>query len=141
MSGSAVPDIAATPTAALIAHILDRYHAAHRRQLPALLQLARGAAAAIAEALSRIADEMEQHTRKEENGLFPMILGGHDGLGLAIEIMRDDHEAHLERLDALLALPGAASSGALRDALGRFAADLREHVKLEDAVLSPRCGA
>ncbi|WP_203077207.1 hemerythrin domain-containing protein [Falsiroseomonas ponticola] len=134
-------DAAEADDAALIAHILDRYHAEHRRQLPELLRLARGATPALAEALSRIAYEMEGHMRKEEDGLFPMILGGHDNLGMAVEIMRDDHEAHLERLDALLALPVAPGGEALRDALGRFAADLREHIRLEDEVLFPRCGA
>lgn len=122
--------------AALIATILGRFHAGHRRDLPALLDLARREAPELAAPLSRIAFELEAHMRKEEEGLFPMMQGGGGNLAMAIEIMRDDHDAHLARLDALMALDAGGED--LRAALRRFAGELREHVRLENDVLFPR---
>ncbi len=91
-------------SAALIAHILERYHAVHRREVPELIRLARrvetvhrghpAAPHGLSELLARAQYEMEAHMQKEEQALFPMILSGHPNLAMPIEIMRDDHDDH-----------------------------------------------
>ena len=67
----------------LVAHVLARYHAVHREQLPELIRLARKVEQVhgdradcphgLADQLSSMAQELESHMRKEENVLFPMI--------------------------------------------------------------------
>jgi regulator of cell morphogenesis and NO signaling len=153
MVNPAMPEEAAAALAApdLVAHILARHHAAHRVDLRRLVALAGrleagdpARAAGLVALLARIADTLEAHMMKEEEGLFPAILAGHPVSPVAIEILRDDHGEHLadrERLAALLALgaarPGEAWAG-LREHGARFLADLAEHVRLEDEVLFPR---
>jgi regulator of cell morphogenesis and NO signaling len=145
-------------TAALIRLIVDRYHAAHRRDLPVLIGLAREVEAkhrshpavprGLADLLAQVAFEMEQHMRKEEDGLFPMILEGHASLATPIEIMRDEHEDHGTRLARVEALtrghtaPDDAGEAwrALCAGTARLARELREHIHLEDEVLFPRAG-
>ena len=155
---SAGPDAAAAPeeTAALIRHILERYHEAHRREVPELIRLARRVEAAhrdhpdaplgLAGLLSRVESEMEQHLQKEELGLFPMILEGHADLAPAIAIMRDDHDDHSLRLRQIEALthdftpPGNACKTwrALYAGTRKLADDLTAHIDLENHVLFPR---
>ena len=143
-------------TGALIRHILERYHEAHRREVPALIRLARRVEAThqdhpeaplgLADLLSRVSSEMEQHLQKEEQGLFPMILDSHPDLEPAIAIMRDDHDDHGKRLRQIEALtrrhapPDDACKTwrALYAGTRKFADDLREHIDLENGVLFPR---
>lgn len=142
-------------TDALIDHIVARYHAAHRAQLPELIELARRVEAAhrahpdvpagLADLLTRIAWEMDAHMRKEEQGLFPMLRAGH-GMAAAIELMRDEHADHSDRLRRLETLardhpPPACACGTWRmlcARTARFAADLRAHIRLENDVLFAR---
>ena len=71
-----------------------------------------------------------------------------DDLAAAIEIMRDDHDAHGERLSRLAQLtnghtPPADACGtwrALTAGTRKFATDLRAHIDLENDVLFPRFG-
>jgi regulator of cell morphogenesis and NO signaling len=155
---TAAEDATDMPVEALIAHILTRYHAVHRQELPALIQLARqvetahagdpAAPRGLADLLARMGWEMEAHMQKEEQGLFPMLRPGDDALRLAMELMRDDHDEHAVRLDALAALTGGHAAPAGADAAwhrlcagtAKFAADLREHIRLENEVLFPACG-
>jgi hypothetical protein len=99
----------------LIAHILDRFHATHRRELPQLLGLARrvetthaehaSCPTGLADFLAGMQDELEAHMMKEEQVLFPTLLAGGGGCApFAIRRMRmehDDHAAQLERLRRL----------------------------------------
>jgi regulator of cell morphogenesis and NO signaling len=150
---------APTETAELIAHILERYHATHRREIAELTPLASKVEAlhagharvprGLGDLLARIGYEMEAHMQKEEQGLFPMILAEEGDPAMAIEIMRDDHDDHAARLEELAALTGgfAVPDGAgeawsaLYARLGGFATDLREHIRLENDELFPRFGA
>lgn len=149
---------ASQDSAALIRHILDRYHAVHRADLPELIRLARRVEAVhrdhpdaphgLAELLARAEFEMEAHMQKEEQALFPMILAGQGNLAMPIEIMRDDHDDHGVRLREIEALThghtppeGACNSWrALYAGTRRFADDLMEHIHLENNVLFPRHG-
>lgn len=155
-SSAAVPQ----DTAALIDHILNRFHDTHRRELPELLRLAarveerhaehpqvpRGLHAALEEA----ATALDEHMQKEEQILFPMMkAGGHPMISAPIGMMRHEHDDHGERLAQLEALtqdcvvpPGACSSWqALYVGVRKLIDDVREHVHLENNVLFSRFGA
>lgn len=143
--------------AELTRHIEVRYHARHRAQLPGLLQLAEkvetinfgeiGVPGGLADVLERMIGEMEVHMKKEELMLFPAIRkGGGPGIETPIAAMRADHDGHDRMIAAIRALTGdlALPEGAcgcwadLYDGLGRFLADLEEHIRLENEVLFPQ---
>jgi regulator of cell morphogenesis and NO signaling len=143
-------------SAALVAHIVERYHATHRREMPELIRLARRVEAAhrdhpaaphgLAGLLGDAEAAMEEHMRKEELGLFPMILAGVSHLDVPIGIMRDDHDDHGETLRAIAALtrdhtppPEACPTWrALCAGTRKFSDDLMEHIHLENNLLFPR---
>ena len=146
-------------TQALIDHILDRYHATHRRELAELVPLARkvervhgdrdGAPAGLADLLTAMRIEMEEHMAKEEQMLFPMMRsGGHPMIVHPIAVMRAEHKGHGEQLRALehlmrgFAVPEEACGSwrALIVGVKKFAADLVTHMHLENDVLFPRFG-
>ncbi|NMJ43348.1 iron-sulfur cluster repair protein YtfE [Roseomonas sp. JC162] len=148
------------PTSALIGRILERYHLAHRRELPELIRLARrveavhrgveGAPVGLADALEETELALADHMAKEEGVLFPMILAGRGGMaGAPIAVMRHEHDDHGERLAQLLALSNDATPPAgacttwraLCAGLRKFVDDLQDHVHLENNVLFPRFGA
>jgi regulator of cell morphogenesis and NO signaling len=144
---------------ALIDHILSRYHEVHRKEMPELIRLAKLVEAeharhprvprGLSELLLRMSWEMEAHMQKEEQGLFPTLRAGEGGMAMACELMRDEHDDHAARLAELAALthghelPADASPTwrALYAGTAKFAADLREHIHLENDVLFPRAGA
>lgn len=147
-------------TAALIDHILVRYHDTHRRELPELLRLAARVEARHADhpqvprglhaALEEAAAALEEHMQKEEQILFPMMnRGGHPMISAPIGMMRHEHDHHGERLAHLEALtndcvvpPGACASWqALYVGVRKLIDDVREHVHLENNVLFSRFGA
>jgi regulator of cell morphogenesis and NO signaling len=151
--GEAAPE----ETGALIEHIVQRYHSAHRRELPELILLAGEveskhagnprAPTGLAVWLEGIASTMEPHFRKEENVLFPMMRRAVErAIREPIEVMRHEHEAHGDRLWTLVALcnnfdppPEACDRWrALYVGLGKFVNDLMTHLHLEDNVLFPR---
>jgi regulator of cell morphogenesis and NO signaling len=137
--------------AALIEHILDRFHETHRRELPEILRLARlpmaqAAAPGLADQIEIMADALERHMFNEEMRLFPMMeQGGGILIGHLIENMQADHRSHadaiaeLEPMLAGLPAPGQAPSplGTLRVAVEKFIDDLRQHMHIEDDVLFP----
>ena len=157
-----VPDAAATPSGpsdALVEHILRRYHETHRRELTELVRLARKVEAVHAahpEAPRGLADELEalrldldEHMRKEEQVLFPLMLaGGQPMVVHPIEQMRGEHRNHgaqlvrLEEIGRDFVAPAEAcrSWQALYAGTARFVEDLREHIHLENNVLFPRFG-
>jgi regulator of cell morphogenesis and NO signaling len=149
-SDRAMPD-AETPE--LIAHIVERFHESHRRDLPALVALARElgeAGAELAAHLASMGQALELHMFKEEMRLFPMMeQGGNTLMGLLVDELLREHRAHednVARLEALVrrltvAPAHGAGAAALRAGVARFVADLAEHVRLEDEVLFPRFAA
>lgn len=139
---------------ALIAHLLTRYHARHREQLPELIRLARrveqvhgarsGCPNGLADLLSDMQQELEGHMLKEEQVLFPML---QQGIGLQaappIQVLRFEHDQHGEALEKMLALthhitpPADACNTwrALYRGLLEFKDDLMQHIHLENNVL------
>ena len=144
---------AATPTE-LVDHILVRFHARHREQLPALIRQARrveqvhgdreDCPAGLADHLAAMQQELESHMQKEEQVLFPLLARGHGAMaGAPIAVMRMEHDHHgqaLERLSALtngITLPRGACTTwrALYLGLAAFREDLMAHIDLENNVL------
>ena len=134
----------------LVEHVLERFHEAHRRDLPRIVALARdveaGAGpAGFAAPFAALAEALEMHMFKEEMRLFPMMEQG--GKSLFVQLIDDmqaehrlhgDEVAHIEAL--LQALPAAGAGSALaslRTAWTGFLADLAEHTQLEDERLFP----
>lgn len=144
-------------TLALIAHILSRYHAAHREELDRLIPLAQkvervhaahpSAPIGLSETLTSLRDELEGHMKREEQVLFPMMQrGGSPMISHPISEMRREHEDEAQHLQAIehvthgLALPEGAcrSWTALYTGLRKFTDDLVVHMHLENEVLFPR---
>ena len=145
-----------TPTE-LVDHILTRYHAVHREQLPELIRLARkveqvhgdrpDCPLGLADHLTAMAQELESHMRKEEDVLFPMIVRGHGAMaGAPISVMRMEHDDHgiaLRRLEELtdgITPPRAACTTwrALYAGLRTFRQDLMAHIHTENNILFER---
>ena len=140
--------------AKLIDHILERYHAVHRTQLPELIRMARRVEAVhrdhpqVPAGLAALLEEAEQdllaHMMKEENILFPMLkAGGNPFVSQPITVMRSEHTQHgamLERLMALCsdAVPpvGACNTWrALYAGIAQLHDDLINHIHLENNIL------
>lgn len=153
----AAPD---TPDAtALIEHILTRYHAVHREQLPELIRMARRVEAVhrdhpdvpngLADHLESMEAELLEHMEKEEQILFPAIEGGAIGVQGPVAAMRGEHTGHGRMLEQLAALthehtppPGACNTWrALFAGTAQLTHDLINHIHLENNVLFPRYGA
>lgn len=151
---------APSETAALIDYLLDRYHAAHRREWPELLRLGhrveeihRGHPAlpvGLAALLDEFGQEMESHMRKEEAILFPLMrAGGHPALAEPIAVMEAEHDEHgralarIEEITGGLTPPADACPTwrALYAGIEKLSGELMEHVHLENHVLFPRFAA
>ncbi|MGM9428487.1 iron-sulfur cluster repair protein YtfE [Hydrogenophaga sp. MI9] len=149
-----------TPDAnVLIDHILTRYHAVHREQLPELIRMARRVEAVhrdhpdvphgLAEHLEIMEAELLEHMEKEEQILFPAIEAGTAGVQEPIVAMRAEHIGHGEHLERLTALThdhtppqGACNTWrALFAGTAQLTNDLISHIHLENNVLFPRYGA
>jgi len=147
------PPINTTPTV-LIDHILERYHAVHRAQLPELIRMARRVEAVhrehpdvpvgLAQLLEAIEAEMLEHMEKEEGILFPMLkAGGNPFVVHPIGVMRSEHISHGAQLDRLNALTHDASPPdgacntwrALYTGIAQLNDDLINHIHLENNVL------
>ena len=146
----------AQDAAALVDHILTRYHAVHREQLPELIRMARRVEAvhrdhpAVPMGLAALLENMEvellEHMEKEEQVLFPAIEDGTAGLGEPIGAMRDEHTGHGALLEQLAALTtdhtpplGACNTWrALYAGTAQLTDDLISHIHLENNVLFPR---
>ncbi|HKP58311.1 MAG TPA: iron-sulfur cluster repair protein YtfE [Polyangiales bacterium] len=150
------PPLANASCAALIDHILERYHEPLRRELPELIAMARrvetrhrltpGCPLGLADFLTSMHSEVLSHLEKEERVLFPMIRA-HAGRLTAgpIAVMQrehDDHGASLEgirELTADLTVPEGACTTwrALQLRLIAFESDLMDHIHLENNLLFP----
>jgi regulator of cell morphogenesis and NO signaling len=136
---------------ALIDHILERYHAVHRKQLPELIRMARRVEAVhcehpmvpkgLATQLEMMEQELLNHMAKEEDILFPLLKSGIHPMSVhPIGVMRQEHIHHggqLERLAELTRQHQAPSDAcntwqALYAGTARLHDDLIEHIHLEN---------
>lgn len=142
----------------LVQHVLDQYHAAHRAELPRLLQMARKVEAVhgdradcplgLAAHLQHVANELELHMQKEEQMLFPMLLAGHPFATAPVQVMESEHLEHGRNLARLRELahdfvPPPSACGtwrALYLGLEELERDVMQHIHLENHVLFPRAG-
>lgn len=138
----------------LIDHILERYHAVHRVQLPELIRMARRVEAVhrdhpdVPAGLAALLEEAEQdllaHMLKEENILFPILkAGGNPFVPQPIAMMRAEHTQHGAMLERLMLLshdavppPGACNTWrALYAGIAQLHEDLTQHIHLENNIL------
>lgn len=145
------------PIPELVDHIVGFYHRRLREELPALVELAakvesrhgekascpRGLLAHLEAVLGAVLDHLE----KEEQVLFPMILGGRGRMaGGPISAMESEHDDHAKslretrRLTADLVAPQEACPTwrALYLRLGAFESELMDHIHLENNILFRR---
>ena len=138
--------------AELVHHILQRFHAKHREQLPELIRLARRVETVhgdhpqcpngLAEHLRHMQQELESHMMKEEQILFPMLCNGFYPGG-PIHVMQHEHLQHGDALGDMLKLAhelqlpeGACNTWtALYLGLNELKEDLMEHILLENEIL------
>ena len=158
LAAAVSPETAAPgDTGRLIAHIVERYHNTHERELADAIVLATRVEAAhsadeacphgLADHLQLMLDEMEAHHQKEEAVIFPAMLRG---MGAALRMplarMTSEHDEIRDQLRTLAALTRgfeapahACTSWTLLYGLCRkLDADLREHLHLENNVLFRR---
>ncbi len=153
------PAVESLPQAAgeMIDHILERFHAVHREQLPELIRMARRVEAVhrdsphvpkgLAEHLEAMEAELLDHMAKEETIRFPALRqGGQGGVDMPIQVMRSEHTDHGQQLERLMALsndanppPGACNTWrALYAGIGQFSDDLVNHIHMENNLLFPQ---
>ena len=110
----AAKDWTGTDNNTLIAHILARYHQVHREQLAELVRLAARVETVhgshplcpngLADHLSNVKEELEQHMQKEESILFPMLSGDYPSMVSGpIGVMMSDHEHHINDIEKIYA--------------------------------------
>lgn len=145
------------PIEALIEHLLECYHAAHRAELPRLIADAQkvervhadkpNCPQGLAAHLAHMAEELDQHMQKEEQILFPMFRSGRGrSAGMPVQVMEIEHQEHAQNLQQLRRLahdfipPSEACNTwrALYLALDEFEAQLMQHIHLENNLLFPR---
>lgn len=150
------PEAAPQSPAAMIDHILERFHAVHREQLPELIRMAHRVEAVhrdsphvpsgLAAHLENMEIELLDHMAKEEAVLFPMLRQGPQrGMGVPIQVMRHEHTSHGEQLERLMALtndasppPGACNTWrALYAGIAQLSDDLISHIHMENNRLFP----
>ena len=138
--------------------IVERFHDAHRRELPELIRLAervemvhRDCAetpSGLADVLRRMLGDLTTHMAKEEIVVFPRMRrgGGAAPLDRPLAALIAEHDRHAVQLVHLRAMTndftppvGACSKWrALYAGLAQFAADLAEHIAIENEALFPR---
>lgn len=147
---------AARQAGALIDHILTRYHQVHMEDFPQAIALARKVEAVhladaecpdgLADHLALMADELAGHQRKEETALFPMMRqGGGPMVRIAIARMQAEHRDVVDQLTRLAVITkdftppqeACRTWRALNQLCRKIDRELREHMRLEDAILFP----
>ncbi|HEY6039115.1 MAG TPA: hemerythrin domain-containing protein [Kofleriaceae bacterium] len=129
-----------------------------RRDLPPLIAAARkvervhadkpAVPAGLGDVLDEFFAEMEQHMRKEEMILFPMLRRGARGEGvyMPVRMMESEHDTHREHLEKIRALTddlqlpphACATWTALYHGLEHVEAELMQHIHLENNILFSR---
>jgi len=156
--GDEAPKWETRSQAELADHIEAYYHAGLRRDMPPLIAAARkvervhadkpGVPAGLADVLDEFFAEMEQHMRKEEMILFPMLRRGARGEGvyMPVRMMESEHDTHREHLAKIRALTAdlqlpphaCATWTALYHGLEHVEAELMQHIHLENNILFSR---
>jgi regulator of cell morphogenesis and NO signaling len=145
------------PLHAVVEHIVERYHARLRDDLPRLAEMAAkvervhaekaSCPVGLAKHLAIMESAVQEHLDKEERILFPMILAGRGAQAqMPIRVMLQEHEDHGESLARtraltadLVAPPEACATWrALYLGLTELETDLHAHIHLENYVLFPR---
>ena len=146
------------PLAALIDHIVSRFHDPLREELPRLEAMARKVArvhgekdperlAALVTVYLGLKAELEQHMIKEEAILFPMIKRGQGAHATGpVDVMVHEHTEvgnalrDLRTLTSDYTVPEGACNTwrALWFGLEALETDLHEHIHLENNILFPR---
>lgn len=145
------------PIEELIHHIVDRYHAPLRAEIPRLIDLARKVEdvhgdkpdrpTGLADLLTEVRAAVESHLAKEEQILFPLILSGRGQTAhMPVQVMMQEHEDHgqnlrrIRELTSNLQTPAyaCASWRELYRSLERLEVELMDHIALENNVLFPR---
>jgi regulator of cell morphogenesis and NO signaling len=146
------------PLEHLIKHILVTFHAPLKEELPRLHAMAEkvnsvhGARdperlAELVTVIQGLKDELEEHMMKEEQVLFPMILGGNGAMAQGpVSVMEEEHEsagAALRRIreltDNYTVPEGACTTwNVLWDGLEKLEEGTHQHIHLENNILFPR---
>ena len=145
------------PASEIIDHILERYHAPLREELPRLRDMAArveerhadksACPKGLADRLETMIREVESHLGKEEQILFPMIQAGRGAMAQGpIRVMEEEHDEHGANLDRLRQLTNdfqppeeaCPTWKALYLGLEQLELDLMRHIHLENAVLFPK---
>lgn len=140
--------------AELIAHVLERFHAVHKAELPELVRMARRVEAVhrdhpevpkgLADHLEFMEQDLLSHMAKEEQVLFPMMLNNPGAfVQQPIQVMRMEHLDHGANLEVLMqrAHAGVPPAGACNTWRALYAGivklqdDLIGHIHLENNVL------
>lgn len=151
------PHLHALSISELIDHILATFHAAHRAELPELIELARKvervhaeqeeAPHGLADALALLEIDLEAHMKKEEHVLFPAMRDSvQKGITEATGHMRHDHDFQDQAIRMIIelthafALPAEACGSWRRLYAGtaKLCNDLAAHMAVENDVLLPR---
>jgi regulator of cell morphogenesis and NO signaling len=152
----------ALPTAALIAHIIDRHHGYLRRALPYIAPIMAKVAKVhgprdanlqdLHDAFRDLAGNLAPHLDEEEEVLFPALMARTPDLQVVKRELGRMHEDHLA-VGGLLAQIRALTDGfttpewgcntyrVLMAELDALEADILRHVHLENHVLAPRFDA
>jgi regulator of cell morphogenesis and NO signaling len=156
--GDSTPRWEQRPQTELADHIESYYHAGLRRDLPPLIEAARkvervhaakpAVPAGLCDVLTEFFDDMQQHMRKEEMILFPMIRRGARGeaVYMPVRMMESEHDEHAVKLARIRELTGdlvtpphaCATWRALYNGLLAVEADLMQHIHLENNILFSR---
>ena len=150
-------DWSVAPLEELVMEIVARYHEPLRTELPELVAMARKVEAVHAEKpgcplglgdhLSGVLENVLLHLQKEEQILFPMIVGGQGSNAKGpVTVLEGEHDEHAQDLRRIRELtdehvpPAHACTTwrALYLRLGQLERDLMDHIHLENNVLFPR---
>jgi regulator of cell morphogenesis and NO signaling len=145
------------PLVELISHIVTFYHRRLREELLQLIAMAErveqahddkpSRPAGLRDHLTEVQNAVLEHLEKEENILFPMILGGRAAHAAAsIHVMEIEHKDHAENLKTIRAITrdlvapanACATWRVLYLRLRVFEAELMEHIHLENNLLFRR---
>lgn len=146
------------PLDQLIDHILATYHVPLWEELSRLDMMARKVhqvhgskdpemLGGIVQVFTALKEELDQHMRKEEQILFPMIKGGQGAMaGPPVNVMHAEHESagealrRLRELTSNYTVPEEACNTwrALWHGLEALENDLHQHIHLENNILFPR---
>lgn len=151
-----VPALASWPAGRIAEHIVARYHAPLRAELPRLTEMARkvervhadkaGCPTGLADHLDAWSAEVLDHLDQEERVLFPSLASPDPAVVAALAKEHDDHAAALARTRELAGdlepPPHACTTWrALYAGLAELERELMQHVHVENHVLFPRATA